>query len=57
MPIRIRRSNKNCDSMQLAKIRPVMVVITPFPRASYTAFQPHWGCYMYPYKYCSSNKR
>ena len=31
MPIRIRRRDKNCDSMQLAEIRPVMVVIAPLP--------------------------
>ena len=31
MPIRIRRRDKNYASMQLAEIRPVMVVITPFP--------------------------
>jgi hypothetical protein len=36
MPIRKRRRDKNGDSMQLAEIRPVMVVIRPFPQASYT---------------------
>lgn len=43
MPIRIRRRDKNCDSMQLAEIRPVMVVIRSFPQASYTALSTAFG--------------
>lgn len=43
MPIRIRRRDKNCDSMQLAKIRLGMVVKTPFPQASYTVLSTAFG--------------